>query len=95
MTVQDEPAVRQIDPAEYNGIKDKAVDMPQDQLLDEYAHLTIRENELESQVKQLNSTVDYLQKINDMQVKKISFILRMVPDELKDRIETAYRNRAT
>ena len=95
MTVQDEPAVRQIDPAEYNGIKDKAVDMPQDQLLDEYAHLTIRENELESQVKQLNSTVDYLQKINDMQVKKISFILGMVPDELKDRIETAYRNRAT
>ena len=87
--------VQEIDPAEYDGIKDKAVDMSQDQMLDEFAHLTVRENELEGQVKQLNSTVDYLQKINDMQVKKISFILGMVPDELRDRIETAYRNRAT
>ena len=87
--------VQEIDPAEYDAIKDKAVDMSQDQMLDEFAHLTVRENELEGQVKQLNSTVDYLQKINDMQVKKISFILGMVPDELRDRIETAYRNRAT
>jgi|TARA_R100000081_G_C4786597_1_gene154986 Asp-tRNA(Asn)/Glu-tRNA(Gln) amidotransferase C subunit len=87
--------VQEIDTAEYDAIKDKAVDMSQDQLLDEFAHLTIRENELEGQVKQLNSTVDYLQKINDMQVKKISFILGMVPDELRDRIEVAYRNRAT
>ena len=57
MSVHNEPAVRQIDPAEYDGIKNEAVNMKHDDMLDEFVHLKIRENELEGQVKYLNDLI--------------------------------------
>lgn len=57
MSANKEPAVKQVDQEEYDSIKNQACELSHDSLLDEYAHLVIRENELEGQVNYLNKII--------------------------------------
>ena len=89
----DDTKIQEINPEEYDAVKDKAVDMPQDQLLDEYAHLTIREHELEEKVKTLQGQLDFANKLFKSASRKIEYVLTYLTDEQKTVIESNWQKR--
>ena len=85
--------VQEINTAEYDAIKDKAVDMSQDQLLDEFAHLTIRENELEGKVKDMQKDIEFANKLFRSISRKLEYVLTYLTDEQKTVIESNWQKR--
>ena len=85
--------VQEINTAEYDAIKDRAVDMSQDQLLDEFAHLTIRENELEGKVKDMQKDIEFANKLFRSISRKLEYVLTYLTDEQKTVIESNWQKR--
>tara|TARA_A100001515_G_C4442665_1_gene167509 strand:- start:214 stop:492 length:279 start_codon:yes stop_codon:yes gene_type:complete len=85
--------VQEINTAEYDAIKDRAVDMSQDQLLDEFAHLTMRENELEGKVKDMQKDIEFANKLFKSISRKLEYVLTYLTDEQKTVIESNWQKR--
>ena len=86
MSIEHDLPVTRVNEIEYNKYKDIGESMEQKQLLDEYAHLSIRESELEKQITYLNAC------INDRQAK-IQFITDRLNVDLLASIESMWHAR--
>lgn len=83
MSIEHDLPVTRVNEIEYNKYKYIGESMEQKQLLDEYAHLSIRESELEKQITYLNAC------INDRQ-SKLQFITDMLDKEQLADIESKW-----